>query len=60
MHFIFIFNNETYTHVHTQCDFYIIERIKMCSMQRFLITIALGEGGEVDCPSTESTLSTLL
>ena len=56
MHFIFIFNNET----RTQYDFYVIERIKMCSMQRFLITIALGEGGEVDCPSTESTLSTLL
>ena len=49
---------------HTQYDFYIIERIKMCSMQRFLITIALGEGEgegvEVDCPSPESILSILL
>ena len=57
MHFIFIFNNETHTHVHVQYDFYIIERTKMCSMQRFLITIALGEGGEVDCPSHRSQLS---
>ena len=60
MHFIFIFNNETHTHTYTQYDFYVIERIKMCSMQRFLITIASGEGGKVDCPSPESTLSTLL